>query len=101
MGFVQAAFEQGRTAHELETGLWDRMPKPGRSIFGAWSALFGDGDAGERLELEDGREVRRLDKQHRISYAFLIFGLASSVAGGTQAWAVGRLAFRSVSRWRS
>jgi hypothetical protein len=65
LGFVQAAFEQGRTAHEVETGLWERMRKLGGSLFGAWLAFFGDGDAGERVVLEDGREVRRLGALHR------------------------------------
>jgi hypothetical protein len=81
MGFVQAAFEQGRTAHEVETGLWERMLKLGHSIFGAWFALFGDGDAGERLVLEDGREVRRLDALHRreIRNVFGLFELLRAV----------------------
>ena len=47
LGFVQTAFQQGRTAHEVETGLWERMLKLGRSLFGAWLDLFGDGDAGD------------------------------------------------------
>ncbi|MGA7980767.1 MAG: hypothetical protein WCA32_11115, partial [Chromatiaceae bacterium] len=65
LGFVQTAFQQGRTAHEVETGLWERMLQLGRSIFGAWLDLFGDGDAGERIVLADGREVRRLVDLHR------------------------------------
>ena len=27
LGFVQTAFQQGRTAHEVETGLWERIRK--------------------------------------------------------------------------
>jgi hypothetical protein len=34
-------------------------------------ALFGDGDAGERILLEDGREVRRFDALHRREYQSL------------------------------
>jgi hypothetical protein len=81
MGFVQAAFEQGRTAHEVETGLWERMLKLARSIFAAWLALFGDGDAGERLVLDDGREVRRLAALHRreIRNVFGLFELLRAV----------------------
>jgi hypothetical protein len=65
LGFVQTTFQQGGTAHEVEKGLWERMLKRGHSIFGAWLALFGDGDAGDRLVVEDGREVRRLEALHR------------------------------------
>ncbi|HYN77980.1 MAG TPA: hypothetical protein VES73_09320, partial [Lamprocystis sp. (in: g-proteobacteria)] len=46
LGFVQTMFQQGRTAHAVETGLWERMLKLGHSIFGAWLELSGDGDAG-------------------------------------------------------
>ena len=63
--FVQTAFAQERTAHEVEKGLWERILKLGRSLFGAWLELCGDGDAGDRLVLDDGREVRRLDALHR------------------------------------
>jgi hypothetical protein len=65
LGFVQTTFQQGGTAHEVEKGLWERMLKLGHSIFGAWLALFGDGDAGDRVVMEDGREVRRLKALHR------------------------------------
>jgi len=81
--FVQAAFQQGRTAHDVETGLWQRMLKLGRSVFGAWLDLFGDGDAGDRIVLEDGREVRRLDDLHRreIQNVFGSFELYRAVYG--------------------
>jgi hypothetical protein len=46
----------------------------GGSVFGAWLDLFGDGDAGERIVLEGGREVRRLDELHRREYQS-VFGL--------------------------
>ena len=83
LGFVQTAFQQGRTAHEVETGLWERMLQLGRSIFGAWLELFGDGDAGERIVLEDGREVRRLAALHRreIQNVFGLFELMRAVYG--------------------
>lgn len=81
--FVQTTFQQGRTAHEVETGLWERMLKLGRSLFGAWLELFGDGDAGDRLVLEDGREVRRLAALHRreIQNVFGPFELLRAVYG--------------------
>jgi hypothetical protein len=55
LAFVQHAFQAGSTAHEVESGLWKRMLKLGRSVYRAWLDLFGDGDAGERIVLEDGR----------------------------------------------
>jgi hypothetical protein len=81
--FVQAAFQQGGTAHEVETGLWRRMLQLGRSIYVAWLELFGDGDAGERIVLDDGREVRRLDALHRreIQNVFGLFELMRAVYG--------------------
>ena len=83
MEFVQTAFQQERAAHEVEKGLWQRMLKLGGSIFGAWLDLFGDGDAGDRLVLEDGREVRRLDALHRreIQNVFGLFELMRAVYG--------------------
>ncbi|MCU0879594.1 MAG: hypothetical protein MUF06_17595, partial [Pirellulaceae bacterium] len=102
LGFVQTAFRQGRTAHDVETGLWERMLKLGHNIYGAWLGLFGDGSAGDRLVLdgawlglfgdggagdrlvlEDGREVRRLEALHRreIQNVFGSFGLDRAVYG--------------------
>ena len=51
MTFVQKAFQEERTAHEVEIGLWQRMLKLGGSIYGAWLERFGDGDAGARIVL--------------------------------------------------
>jgi hypothetical protein len=83
MAFVRTSFQEERTAHEVETGVWQRIRKLGRSIFGAWLDLFGDGDAGERIVLEDGREVRRLDALHRreIQNVFGLFELNRAVYG--------------------
>lgn len=83
MEFVQTAFAQERTAHEVEKGLWERILKLGRSLFGAWLELCGDGDAGDRLVLDDGREVRRLEALHRreIQNVFGAFALHRVVYG--------------------
>jgi hypothetical protein len=83
MEFVGTSFHQGRTAHEVEKGLWDRMLKLGRSLFGAWLALFGDGDAGDRVVLKEDREVRRLEALHRreIQNVFGLFKLNRAVYG--------------------
>ena len=83
MAFVRTSFQEERSAHEVESGVWQRIRKLGRSIFGAWLELFGDGDAGNRIVLEDGREVRRLDALHRreIRNVFGLFELNRAVYG--------------------
>ncbi len=83
IGFIQTSFQEERAAHQVEEGLWKRMLELGRRIFGAYLVLFGDGDAGERARLEDGREVRRLDELHRREYqsVFGPFELERAVYG--------------------
>ncbi|MCP3881878.1 MAG: hypothetical protein GY701_26335, partial [Sulfitobacter sp.] len=83
MTFVQKAFQEEHTAHVVEIGLWQRMLKLGGNIYGAWLELFGDGDAGDRIVLEDGREVRRLNDLHRreIRNVFGLFELYRAVYG--------------------
>ena len=83
MEFVQTSFQQARTAHEVETGLWQRMLNLGHSIYAAWLELFGEGDAGDRVILEDGRAARRLDDLHRreIRNVFGLFELLRAVYG--------------------
>jgi hypothetical protein len=83
LAFVQHAFQAGSTAHEVESGLWQRMLKLGRSIYQAWLDLLGDGDAGERIVLADGRAVRRLVDLHRreIRNVFGLFELKRAVYG--------------------
>jgi hypothetical protein len=83
LAFVQKAFDEGSTAHDVESGLWRRMLQLGHNVFQAWLDLFGDGDAGERIVLEDGREVRRLGDLHRreIRNVFGLFELMRAVYG--------------------
>jgi len=83
LAFVQTSFQQARTAHEVEKGLWQRMLKLGHSVYGAWLDLFGEGDAGDRIILEDGRAVRRFDALHRreIRNVFGLFELMRAVYG--------------------
>jgi hypothetical protein len=50
--FIQTGYQQGYTAHEVESGLWQRMLKPGQSHqaqlilapsdAAAWLLLLGD-----------------------------------------------------------
>jgi hypothetical protein len=83
LGFVQTASAQGRAAHEVQTGLWERMLELGCSLFGAGLELFGDGDAGDRLVAEDGREVCLLEDLHRrqIQNVLVPFGWHRAVYG--------------------
>ena len=74
VGFLSSAVEKGEAAHEVEEGLWRRVLALGRQAFGTYLDLVGDGDAGERVRLQDGREVRRLAKLHRRAYQS-VFGL--------------------------
>jgi hypothetical protein len=86
LAFVQHAFQAGGTAHEVESGLWQRMLKLGHSVYQAWLDLFGEGDAGERIVLADGRAVRRLVDLHRreIRNVFGLFELMRVVYGSRE-----------------
>lgn len=90
LGFMQRAFREGGTAHEVEKGLWERMLKLGHNVFQGWLDLFGTGDAGERVILEDGREVRRLAEPHRreIRNVFGLFELSRAVYGTREGQAI-------------
>jgi hypothetical protein len=81
--FVQKAFDEGSTAQDVESGLWQRMLNLDRRVYQAWLELFGDGDAGQRIVLKDGREVRRLADLHRreIRNLFGLFELMRTVYG--------------------
>ena len=83
LAMVQTAYQNGGTAHAVETGLWQRILELGRSVYGAWLDLFGDGDAGDRIVLDDDREVRRLDVLHRrdIQKVFGLFELNRAPSG--------------------
>jgi hypothetical protein len=52
-------------------------------VFHAWLNLLGNGDAGDRIVLEDSREVRRLAGLHRreIQNVFGVFELMRAVYG--------------------
>jgi hypothetical protein len=80
---LQSSYREGRAAHQVEEDLWRRVLKLGHHAFGAYLALFGDGDAGERVMREDGREVRRLERLHRRPYqsVFGLFELERAVYG--------------------
>ncbi len=79
--FLQTSFQEGRTAHQVEEGLWRRVLELGRHAFGAWLALFGAGDEGEHVLLEEDPKLRRLEVLHRREYRN-VFGLFERFVGG-------------------
>jgi len=86
VGYLQNAFLEGQAVHDVEKGLWQRILKLGRTAFGAYLALFGDGDEGEHCQLKDGRTVRRLAQWHRREYlsVFGLFELYRAVYGSRE-----------------
>lgn len=71
--FVEICHEHRKPLHEIEKGIFDQLLGIGSMLLGVLFALYGDGDQGERLKLDDGRELRRLKALHKREY-FSIFG---------------------------
>jgi len=71
--FVRQAAAGGKPAHEVERGIWERVLAMGRQATGHFFRIQGDGDVGERVEMPDGRELKRLPEPHRRTYRS-IFG---------------------------
>jgi hypothetical protein len=63
----------GQPVHEVEQGLWDLLLQVGRSCMDAFFKSHGSGDLGETVTLPDGRQTRRLSKEHARRY-LSIFG---------------------------
>ena len=72
--FVESCHEHRKPLHEIEKGIFDHLLGLGRSLLGLLFALYGNGDQGEHLKLDDGREVRRLEAPYKREY-FSIFGV--------------------------
>lgn len=72
--FIRQAAETGSAAHEVERELFKRLLQLGGLLLQPFFALLGDGDEGERVELADGRELKRLSEPQRRGYRS-IFGL--------------------------
>jgi hypothetical protein len=71
--FVRQATVEGTAAHEVEKGVWQRVLAMGRQATGQFLRMQGDGDVGEKIEMPDGRELRRLHDPHPRTY-HSIFG---------------------------
>jgi hypothetical protein len=74
LNYVEDAYKQRQSAHEVEEGIFRKVLEIGRLALGLFFRLCGDGDQGERLMLENGEEVRRLKDLHKREY-FSVFGL--------------------------
>lgn len=71
--FLEAAIEEGRSAHEVEKELWDWSLKFGHKALGLFFKYCGPGDEGEVMELADGRQLKRLPSLHSRPY-LTVFG---------------------------
>jgi hypothetical protein len=62
--WVCQSAKEGRSAHEFERGLFEKMLSLGKTLFQAFLKLVGPGDVGETVELDDGRKVQRSAECH-------------------------------------
>ncbi len=74
LNYVEDAYKQRQSAHEVEEGIFRRVLEIGRLALGVFFSLWGEADQGERLMLENGEEVRRLQDLHKREY-LSVFGL--------------------------
>jgi hypothetical protein len=71
--FVQQAAEAGKPAHEVESGIWQRVLALGRQSLEQFLAMQGTGDVGETFTQSEGRVWQRLEDLHPRCY-HSIFG---------------------------
>ncbi len=71
--YVNDASRHGKTIHEVEKGIWERLRAMGHEALGGFIASQGDGDLGETFAMPDGRVLNRLESTHQRSYQS-IFG---------------------------
>ncbi len=81
--FVRQAAIEGVAVHEAEMDIWRRVLAIGRQALGQFLAMQGDGDVGETIEMDDGRQLRRLAEPHHRTYRSIFgpFELSRSVYG--------------------
>jgi hypothetical protein len=65
---VDSAVQTGRAAHEVEQELFRGLLQLGHGLLGYFFEQSGDGDEGERLELADGRVLKRFESCHDRTY---------------------------------
>jgi len=85
-GYVKQSAEEGKAAHEVESGILQQILRMGRAAMGEFFKLQGDGDVGERVTLPDAREVKRLDQPHVRTYQSIFgpFDLSRAVYGSRE-----------------
>ena len=71
--YVRRAVVEGVAAHEAEEDIWRRILAMGRQAYGQFLAGQGDGDVGETIDMDEGKELRRLTEPHTRTYRS-IFG---------------------------
>ncbi len=77
--FVRRAAIEEVAAHEAEKDIWQRVLAMGRQAFGQFLASQGDGDVGETIEMDDGKE--RLRHARRATYRVRAVRRSAGVAG--------------------
>ena len=65
---VEQAYEQSEAVHELERGLFRQLLELGYQLLELFFSLCGTGDRGAQLQLSDGREVNRLERERERQY---------------------------------
>lgn len=71
--YVRAAGRRGEAMHKVEGNLWEGMLRVGLATLEGFVEGQGDGDVGPRLQLEDGRVVKRQEALHPRRYVS-VFG---------------------------
>ncbi len=74
LGLAEQADEQKQALHELERNLFQGLLGRGHQLLGQFFTLCGTGDAGAKVVLAEGREVKRLEALHEREY-LSVFGL--------------------------
>ncbi len=70
---IQNAVRENQPVHEVEKALWHEVLRLGHLALAQFFAMVGKGDLGENVTLPDGRQLQRLEKEHRRCYRS-IFG---------------------------
>ena len=73
IGMVKGDCKKGTGLHEIEKKVFEQLLKMGRQMLGIVFDQCGLGDMGERVSLDDGRQVKRLPEPHTKAY-LSIFG---------------------------
>lgn len=84
--YIDGAVADGMTAYEVESSIWDKILKIGRTGLQCFFDKTGHGDLGESVELPDGKILLRLKEKAEREYT-TVFGkytLTRAVYGTTE-----------------